>query len=73
MAQHSRRCGGRSVGKMLRRPSSAAWLYLPVNLFRAAMSDRFQLVSPYSPAGDQPAAIEKLVANFDAGIAKLEG
>ncbi|WP_269790699.1 excinuclease ABC subunit UvrB [Stenotrophomonas sp. Iso1] len=34
------------------------------------MSDRFQLVSPYSPAGDQPAAIEKLVANFEAGIAK---
>ncbi len=46
------------------------WLYLPVNLVRAAMSDRFQLVSPYSPAGDQPAAIEKLVANFEAGIAK---
>jgi excinuclease ABC subunit B len=34
------------------------------------MTDRFQLVSPYSPAGDQPAAIEKLVANFEAGIAK---
>ncbi|MBD9537145.1 excinuclease ABC subunit UvrB [Stenotrophomonas sp. STM01] len=34
------------------------------------MSDSFQLVSPYAPAGDQPAAIEKLVANFDAGIAK---
>lgn len=34
------------------------------------MSDSFQLVSPYSPAGDQPAAIEKLVANFEAGIAK---
>ena len=34
------------------------------------MSDRFQLVSPYSPAGDQPAAIDKLVANFEAGIAK---
>ncbi|WP_313493681.1 excinuclease ABC subunit UvrB [Stenotrophomonas sp.] len=32
--------------------------------------DSFQLVSPYSPAGDQPAAIEKLVANFEAGIAK---
>ena len=46
------------------------WLYLPVNLVRAAMSDRFQLVSPYSPAGDQPAAIDKLVANFEAGIAK---
>ncbi|REN10946.1 excinuclease ABC subunit B, partial [Mycobacterium tuberculosis] len=27
-------------------------------------------VSPYSPAGDQPAAIEKLTANFEAGIAK---
>ena len=34
------------------------------------MSDRFQLVSPYSPAGDQPQAIEKLVSNFEAGIAK---
>ena len=34
------------------------------------MSDRFQLESPYSPAGDQPAAIEKLTANFEAGIAK---
>ncbi len=34
------------------------------------MSDSFQLVSPYSPAGDQPAAIDKLVANFEAGIAK---
>ncbi|MDL5365516.1 excinuclease ABC subunit UvrB [Xanthomonas sp. NCPPB 2654] len=34
------------------------------------MSDRFQLVSPYSPAGDQPQAIEKLVAGFEAGLAK---
>ncbi|MEE7546048.1 excinuclease ABC subunit UvrB [Xanthomonas sp. Kuri4-1] len=34
------------------------------------MSDRFQLVSPYSPAGDQPAAIDKLVAGFEAGLAK---
>ncbi|MBB4592322.1 excinuclease ABC subunit UvrB [Xanthomonas cannabis] len=34
------------------------------------MTDRFELVSPYSPAGDQPAAIEKLVANFEAGLAK---
>ncbi len=30
----------------------------------------FRLVSPYSPAGDQPQAIEKLVANFEAGLAK---
>jgi excinuclease ABC subunit B len=34
------------------------------------MSDTFQLVSPYSPAGDQPAAIEKLSASFEAGVAK---
>ena len=34
------------------------------------MSDRFELVSPYSPAGDQPAAIDALAANFEAGIAK---
>src|SRR5438046_7311841 len=27
----------------------------------------FQLVSPFQPAGDQPAAIEKLVAGFTAG------
>jgi excinuclease ABC subunit B len=29
----------------------------------------FQLVSPYQPAGDQPQAIEKLVAGFDNGLA----
>ena len=34
------------------------------------MTDRFQLVSPYSPAGDQPLAIERLVQNFEAGLAK---
>ena len=34
------------------------------------MSERFELVSPYAPAGDQPQAIDKLVAGFDAGLAK---
>lgn len=34
------------------------------------MTDRFQLVSPYSPAGDQPLAIQKLVENFESGLAK---
>ena len=29
----------------------------------------FQLVSPYQPAGDQPQAIEKLSAGFEAGLA----
>jgi excinuclease ABC subunit B len=29
----------------------------------------FQLVSPYRPAGDQPQAIEKLVAGFEDGLA----
>jgi excinuclease ABC subunit B len=33
------------------------------------MSDRFRLVSDYRPAGDQPAAIERLVAGFEAGLA----
>jgi excinuclease ABC subunit B len=32
--------------------------------------DRFQLVAPYAPAGDQPQAIERLVERFDAGLAK---
>jgi excinuclease ABC subunit B len=31
------------------------------------MSVPFQLVSPFQPAGDQPAAIEKLVTGFTAG------
>ncbi|NUO78011.1 MAG: excinuclease ABC subunit UvrB [Lysobacter sp.] len=30
----------------------------------------FQLVAPYSPAGDQPLAIERLVAGFDNGLAQ---
>jgi excinuclease ABC subunit B len=33
------------------------------------MTDRFQLVAPYQPAGDQPQAIEQLVAGFDSGVA----
>ena len=34
------------------------------------MSERFELVSPFQPAGDQPAAIERLVAGFEAGLAR---
>ncbi|PJK12699.1 excinuclease ABC subunit B [Lysobacteraceae bacterium NML120232] len=30
----------------------------------------FRLISPYAPAGDQPQAIEKLVAGFNAGLAQ---
>ncbi len=33
------------------------------------MTDRFQLVAPYSPAGEQPQAIERLVAGFESGVA----
>src|SRR6476469_1912016 len=36
---------------------------------RGPDSGRFQLVSPYSPAGDQPPAIERLAAGFEAGLA----
>lgn len=35
----------------------------------SATPGRFQLVSPYSPAGDQPAAIDRLAASFEAGLA----
>jgi excinuclease ABC subunit B len=34
------------------------------------MADRFQLVSPFKPAGDQPQAIDKLVAGFENGLAQ---
>ncbi|AAF83777.1 excinuclease ABC subunit UvrB [Xylella fastidiosa] len=34
------------------------------------MTGLFQLVSSYSPSGDQPTAVQKLVTNFHAGIAK---
>jgi len=31
--------------------------------------DRFQLVAPYRPAGDQPQAIAKLIEGFESGLA----
>ena len=34
-----------------------------------AMDTPFQLVSPFSPAGDQPQAIQKLIAGFESGVA----
>jgi excinuclease ABC subunit B len=34
-----------------------------------AMTERFELVSPYQPAGDQPQAIERLSEGFEAGLA----
>ncbi len=34
------------------------------------MSDRFQLVSPFKPAGDQPNAITRLTEGFEAGLAQ---
>ena len=33
------------------------------------MTDRFQLVAPYQPAGDQPQAIERLTQGFESGLA----
>ncbi|MGJ7902844.1 excinuclease ABC subunit UvrB [Lysobacter sp. 1R34A] len=35
-----------------------------------AQSPGFQLVAPYSPAGDQPQAIERLIQGFDNGLAQ---
>ncbi len=43
---------------------------VPSDLELATASDRFQLVAPYQPAGDQPQAIDKLIAGFDSGLAK---
>lgn len=34
------------------------------------MTDHFQLVSPYQPAGDQPEAIRQLIRGFEAGLAQ---
>ena len=42
----------------------------PSDLDLSTASEGFQLVSPYQPAGDQPQAIEKLVAGFQNGVAK---
>ncbi len=33
------------------------------------MSERFELVAPYQPAGDQPQAIKRLVEGFESGLA----
>jgi excinuclease ABC subunit B len=33
------------------------------------MSERFELSAPWAPAGDQPAAIARMIGNFEAGIA----
>ena len=33
------------------------------------MTDRFELVSPYKPSGDQPTAIRSLTEGFEAGLA----
>ncbi|MFC5438043.1 excinuclease ABC subunit UvrB [Rhodanobacter umsongensis] len=33
------------------------------------MTDRFELVAPYQPAGDQPLAIQRLAEGFEAGLA----
>ncbi|HEY4581600.1 MAG TPA: excinuclease ABC subunit UvrB [Lysobacter sp.] len=40
-----------------------------MNASSSPASGRFELVSPYSPAGDQPAAIERLAGGFEAGLA----
>ena len=34
------------------------------------MTERFQLVAPFEPAGDQPQAIDALVSGFEGGVAQ---
>lgn len=43
---------------------------LPADLDLHSTSAGFQLVAPYQPAGDQPQAIEALVAGFENGLAR---
>ena len=43
---------------------------VPSDLDLTTTSAGFQLVAPYQPAGDQPGAIERLVAGFESGLAK---
>ena len=43
---------------------------VPTDVELATHSDRFELTAPYQPAGDQPQAIEKLVAGFENGLAR---
>jgi excinuclease ABC subunit B len=40
------------------------------NAGKIRMTDRFQLVAPYQPAGDQPEAIRRISENFEAGLAR---
>ena len=49
---------------------SLVGLQFPVRSQIRLMSDRFQLVAPYQPAGDQPDAITRLIAGFENGLAK---
>jgi excinuclease ABC subunit B len=44
-------------------------LYFPACV-EVAMIERFQLVSPFKPSGDQPNAIARLVEGFEAGLAQ---
>ncbi len=43
---------------------------VPADVELATHSERFELVAPYQPAGDQPQAIEKLVAGFENGLSR---
>src|SRR5688572_32666282 len=37
---------------------------------RVDSTHTFELVAPYTPAGDQPQAIAKLIAGFESGLAR---
>ena len=43
--------------------------YTPEDSGGDDMTDRFQLVAPYKPAGDQQGAIQRLSEGFEAGLA----
>jgi excinuclease ABC subunit B len=46
------------------------WRFDLASPIPSLMSDRFELVAPYQPAGDQPQAIRRLIDGFESGLAR---
>jgi excinuclease ABC subunit B len=46
------------------------WLFACADPTNLPMADRFELVAPYQPAGDQPQAIARLIDGFESGLAR---
>ena len=61
--------GNSGRGIPTRRPNSAKVYTGGLEIVKLTMTDQFELVSPFKPAGDQPQAIARLIEGFEAGLA----